>query len=421
MFCHRSWIKVFFFNSFISCFFLLSIIHIYVVNGSITFIDLKLLSSITELWNSVDLKTWPEIDLVNFSTQLHIIESNKATNNIIPQSLAHYAHVPEFVQFLKNSANNNTLIEHAWFSSIEVTHTNMTLLLYDDFVSNFYIYINVICFVIVLLYLTVKLAAAPFHFWSLDIYSGTPFFTFFYLQILPKIVLLFMLITFMYVYFSAFNPIWNFVLTILSVCSISVGALGAVFQLKIKRFFIYSTINNLGFLLLTLTNFFFNDLVTFLFYALFYFSTMLGLMLIFTNLQSINSKNEILDWIALTNLRTQHPALCFILTTFLFSLGGIPPLVGFFNKFLIYSTLTTLDEIFIFVVSLSSTIVSIFYYFRIIKLLYFTKTNNYIFYKPFSKKITLLISSIFLFQFVLIFNSYTILIFVERVALTFLL
>ncbi|KIM35148.1 hypothetical protein M413DRAFT_432827 [Hebeloma cylindrosporum] len=230
-----------------------------------------------------------------------------------------------------------------------------------------------------------KIAAAPLHNWSPDVYDGTPTIVTMYLTILPKIAIFMFLLEItthfgishgplnigsfeIYTSFLVESSIYKLLL-ITSISSLIIGSVLGLSQVKIKRLLAYSTISHIGFILLALLINTEQSIDSFLFYILQYTITNLNLFLIIlalTYTHKMNNLNYISD---LKNLFFSNPLLSLCLCVCLFSMAGIPPLIGFFSKqFVLYAAIQNgfyLTAILAIIVS----VISASYYLKIVKLL----------------------------------------------------
>lgn len=218
-------------------------------------------------------------------------------------------------------------------------------------------------FIFIIISFLFKLSIAPFHFWTPDVYQGalypiTAFFTIF-----PKFVIAtFLFKLYLYVLYA---PYLNYLFMFCGLLSVFIGSMGALTQYNIKRLFAYSTISNAGFLIILIAMGTPLSSQYFFFYILTYLIANLGL---FTLLIQLNTSNMLgLKSI----LVTTGPIYAILLSLPVLSLAGLPPLVGFLAKYLtIYLTFSS-DLIFIAVILLGFSILSLFYYLRFVHYIYF--------------------------------------------------
>jgi NADH-ubiquinone oxidoreductase chain 2 len=233
-----------------------------------------------------------------------------------------------------------------------------------------------------------KIAAAPLHNWSPDVYDEVPTIVTTWLTIIPKMSILFLLLELqvnLYHYsqislLTSDSVIKN-ILLISSLLSLIIGSLLGLSQIKIKRLLAYSTISHIGFILLALAINTEQSIDSFIFYILQYTITNLNIFLIILALsykqnkinttKEINETNKDINYIyQFKGLFSNNPLLCISLAICLFSMAGIPPLIGFFSKqFVLYSALQN-GYYFISIIAILVSIISASYYLQIIKNMY---------------------------------------------------
>nr|YP_009515589.1 NADH dehydrogenase subunit 2 [Sirodotia delicatula]AVK39591.1 NADH dehydrogenase subunit 2 [Sirodotia delicatula] len=222
-----------------------------------------------------------------------------------------------------------------------------------------------------------KMSAAPFHVWSPDVYEGAPTTTTAFFSILPKLVLLSLSLRFCFLYFYDFFYLWQNIILFCTYLSILIGTFSAFKQTKFKRFLAYSSINHVGFILLGFSTGELEGTFAVLFYVITYIILMLGTFLFLTSLRYyyFPEHHQIRYIKDLFLLSEVNPALAASLSLLLFSMAGIPPLLGFFSK--IFILLPSLQNstygLSIFAVLMSC--ISCFYYIRLIKIMYFDKIS----------------------------------------------
>lgn len=221
-----------------------------------------------------------------------------------------------------------------------------------------------------------KLGVAPFHFWIPGIYENAPNLITLVFLTLPKFVFFCLFIKFFYFLFYSFNSMFILLFASCIILSFFFGSLGAINQFKIKKFMAYSAITNSGFILLGFYTFSFEGLVTSFIYLIIYLILTFTLLYFFISFIPYKSTKISLQNLTFFNYKSflfLNPWILFFLSFNLFSMGGIPPLSGFFSKFLLFNVLFDNNNFNLLVISLLFSLIIIFYYIRIIKLLIFTK------------------------------------------------
>ncbi len=249
--------------------------------------------------------------------------------------------------------------------------------------------------VFILVGLAFKISAVPFHMWAPDVYEGSPTSVTLFFSILPKIAALSVFIRFLYIPFFDLINQWQTIIIFLSIASMIFGGVAAIAQKNLKRLVAYSSIGHMGYALAGLstgTNYGIQSSIT---YISIYLIMNLAL---FSCLFMMRIQNKYYENVEdLSGISKHHPLLSFAFLIILFSLAGIPPLAGFFAKFYIFMAVIEQSMYFLAIIGLLATVVSAFYYLRIIKVIYFDpekikydKDHNV------GLKLTLVISTFFL-------------------------
>tara|TARA_B100000965_G_scaffold143966_1_gene119910 strand:- start:612 stop:2021 length:1410 start_codon:yes stop_codon:yes gene_type:complete len=228
--------------------------------------------------------------------------------------------------------------------------------------------------VFIIVGLAFKVSAVPFHMWTPDVYEGSPTSVTVFFALIPKIAAFSIFIRFMYVPFVNMIDQWQLIIVFLAIGSMILGAVAAIGQNNIKRLMAYSSIGHIGYALAGLstgTNAGVQSTIIYLVIYLFMNLSVFGC--IFMMKREDNFLENIND---LSGLSKNHPllALCFLIS--LFSLAGIPPLAGFFAKFYIFMSVIESKMYALAIIGLLTTVISAFYYLRIIKIIYFDKPKK---------------------------------------------
>ncbi len=228
---------------------------------------------------------------------------------------------------------------------------------------------------LVLTALFFKLSAVPFHMWTPDVYQGAPIFVTTFIATAPKVAAVFGLIRMVGYAFEPVASQFQSVIIVTSGLSLVVGAVMAVRQNSILRMIAYSTITHIGYVLLGIvanigvSNFAVAE------YMLVYSITSFGLLTAIGAMTRNHNRLNSLDDLA--GLAKSHPKLAVIITIFMLSMAGIPPLAGFFIKFGILKMAIQADFTVLAVIAILASAVSAFYYLRVIKVMYFdTPVDN---------------------------------------------
>lgn len=257
-----------------------------------------------------------------------------------------------------------------------------------------------VALLLVLFSIFFKLSIAPFHIWTPDVYQGAPLFTTIILSTFSKFVFSLFLLKFFTTYNIVKPIIWyipwfNQLLHGVSFFSIIIGSIGALAQTSLKRIFAYSTITHIGFIILTLSQGSYSSQVVFLAYLFIYIFLSLNFFTIILSVKEQVSFKPLRFLNQLPTLFTFNPILAFCLLLNLFSLAGIPPVIGFWIKYLVFQELILNSSTFFYffvLVFIILTSISTFYYIRLIKIIFFDNPINFNFYYPLSRTTSLIIS-----------------------------
>tara|TARA_B100001057_G_scaffold496093_1_gene596682 strand:- start:301 stop:1650 length:1350 start_codon:yes stop_codon:yes gene_type:complete len=257
---------------------------------------------------------------------------------------------------------------------------------------------TVFAMVFILVGLAFKVSAVPFHMWTPDVYEGAPTSVTSFFAVVPKIAGIAVFIRFMQIPFSQIVDQWQPILVFISLASMILGAVAAIGQSNIKRLIAYSSIGHIGFVLAgisTSTTLGYSSSVT---YISIYVVMNLGMFACIFSMKRDGKYCENLN--DLSGISKQHPILSISLLVILFSLAGIPPLAGFFAKFYIFISVIESKMYTLAIVGLLSTVISAFYYLRIVKIIYFEETDKSLDQiKNLGISTTLLLSSLILVTF----------------------
>lgn len=255
----------------------------------------------------------------------------------------------------------------------------------------------------VFLSLLIKLAVAPFHIWSLEVYEGSPIISTFFFAVITKLSFFVFLVRISYALTPMYNDTCQFYAILIAILSVFVGSFGGLRQRKLKTLLAYSSISHMGYALLAYSAGSRFGVEMLIFYLIIYILSGLSIwfVVLATRLgqtrYSDKSKKELGD---LALLRKSNPALALCLTFSMFSIAGIPPLVGFFVKIGVFLSVLHSKYYFIAILIVLCSVASTFYYIRIIKILYFDNllVGN-LYYPLLSVKTILCSMSVFLLLF----------------------
>ncbi|MGY4396362.1 NADH-quinone oxidoreductase subunit N [Sphingomonas sp. UYAg733] len=218
--------------------------------------------------------------------------------------------------------------------------------------------------------LAFKISAVPFHMWTPDVYEGAPTPVTAFFASAPKVAAMAMAVR---VAVEAMGPAtdqWRQIVIFAALASIILGAVAAIGQSNIKRLLAYSSINNVGFALVGLAAGTEAGVASVLFYLTIYVAMTLGSFLVV--LQMRDASGQSVETIAsLAGLSQTRPGLALALATFMLSLAGIPPLLGFNAKLAVFNAAVGAGLYPLAVVGFVASVIGAYYYLRVVKVMYF--------------------------------------------------
>ncbi len=232
-----------------------------------------------------------------------------------------------------------------------------------------------IAFVMIMAGLGFKLALAPFHGWAPDVYQGAPTPVAGWISTAPKAATLVILLRL----FAATSPVaeqtkWMAVAAVLSVLSMVIGNFVAIAQRDLKRMLAYSGIAHVGYMMLAVRTVREEAVAAIALYAVTYALMNIGAFGVLSLLKKNQNDPHTLDDIAGMGFR--HPFAGLALTVFMLSLAGIPPTAGFISKFYVFKVAIDAGDIGLAVVGICTSIVSVYYYLRVVYYLYMKEADE---------------------------------------------
>ena len=222
--------------------------------------------------------------------------------------------------------------------------------------------------------LAFKVSAVPFHMWTPDVYEGAPTPVTAFFALAPKVAAIALAVRFLIVGFGDISFDWQQIIIFLSIASMVFASFAAIAQNNIKRLMAYSSIGHVGYALIGLACGTFQGTSSLVIYLSIYLIMNIG---VFSFILSMKNKGEYFENISdLSGLYKVHPYYSVVITIFMFSLAGIPPLAGFFGKFYIFIAAIESNLLLLAVVGILASVIGAFYYLRIIKVIYFDETKN---------------------------------------------
>lgn len=214
-----------------------------------------------------------------------------------------------------------------------------------------------------------KISAAPFHMWTPDVYEGSPTPVTGFFAAAPKFAAMCLIARICVGPFGGIEDQWQQVVIVFAVLSMFVGAIGALAQTNIKRLMAYSSIANMGYALVPLAAGGEAGLKGMLIFMSIYVISVVG---IFACILQMRIRNGMVEQISdLSGLSKSNKGLAVVLSMFMFSVMGIPPLLGFFGKWFAFMPAVEAGLIWLVVLALIASVIGAFYYLRIIKSMWF--------------------------------------------------
>jgi NADH-ubiquinone oxidoreductase chain 2 len=293
-----------------------------------------------------------------------------------------------------NTNLENIFVINSISSNFFITDSGVDNILFE-YIFTQYTYIQ-IAFLIISVGFLFKISAAPFHFWSPDVYNAVPTIVTTFIAIIPKISILVLFYNFIN-YITGVDLSWSNNIIISVILSLIVGSVLGLTQYKIKRLFAYSTISHLGFILLGLCINNIESSKAFFFYLIQYSISNLNAFIILISIgytlyfytSKINIKDSInspIQYISqLKGYFYINPIISISLIITLFSFVGIPPMIGFFAKQMILNIAISQGYIFTSIIAIITSVISAVYYLMIVR--------NLFFFNPELKKNNLLLSN----------------------------
>lgn len=218
-----------------------------------------------------------------------------------------------------------------------------------------------------------KISLVPFHLWTADVYEGAPSTVTAYLSVISKGSAAFVLMTILIKVFAPMVEQWQEVLYWVIIASITIANLFALRQQNLKRLMAFSSISQAGYIMLGVISGSAQGMTSLVYYVLIYMFANLAVFTVITIVALRAGKFTLEDY---NGLYTTNPKLAFLMTLALFSLAGIPPFTGFFSKFFIFAAAFEGGFHLLVFIALINTIISLYYYLKIVKAMYINKSDE---------------------------------------------
>jgi NADH-quinone oxidoreductase subunit N len=227
--------------------------------------------------------------------------------------------------------------------------------------------LQVFSFILLLAGFAFKISAVPFHLWTADVYEGSPVAVTSYLSVISKGAILFVMVS---VFYNVFTPIadsWYNMIFLISVATMVIGNLFALRQRNMKRFLAFSSIAQIGFILVGLSSQSTAGSSSVIFFILVYIFSNLGAFGVISLVSAITGKEDMDDY---RGFYKTNPVLSWVLAISLFSLAGVPPMAGFFGKFFLLFAGAGKGNYSLIIIAALNMVVSLYYYLKVIKIMF---------------------------------------------------
>ncbi len=218
-----------------------------------------------------------------------------------------------------------------------------------------------------------KLSIVPFHLWTADVYEGAPMAATSFLSVISKGAVAFIFMATLYKVFQPMHELWYNMVMILSIATMIIGNLFALRQQNIKRFLAFSSIAQVGFILVGISSNSIEGMTSVVYFILIYVFSNLAAFGVAAAISSQTNKENIDDY---KGLYQTNPFLSWVLALALFSLAGIPPTAGFFGKLFLLTAGASKGSYFFITIAALNMIISLFYYLRVVRAVFMEKNEQ---------------------------------------------
>lgn len=234
-------------------------------------------------------------------------------------------------------------------------------------------YLSILALVFFLSGLGFKISLVPFHLWTADVYEGAPLAVTAYFSVVSKGAALFTLMLVLYFVFGNQTEIWSLALYFLAIITMVVGNLFALRQKNLKRFLAFSSITQVGFLMLGFMNSEAMGMSTIVYFMLIYALSNLAVFGVLSMIFYATGKENMDD---LNGFYKTNPHLSLVMLVSLFSLAGIPPVAGFFGKFFLFTAAASDGQYFLVLIAVLNATLSLYYYLLVVKAMFINKSDS---------------------------------------------
>jgi NADH-quinone oxidoreductase subunit N len=212
-----------------------------------------------------------------------------------------------------------------------------------------------------------KISVVPFHLWTADVYEGAPVAVTSFLSVVSKAAILFVFVSVLYSVFRPMAETWYKMIFLLSLLTIITGNLFAIRQENFKRFLAFSSIAQVGFILIGISGSSQEGTSSVVYFVLVYVFSNLAAFGVVSLVSAVTGKESISDY---KGFYKTNPVLTWILALALFSLAGVPPTAGFFGKFFLLLAGAGKGNYLLIAIAALNMVISFYYYLRIIRVMF---------------------------------------------------
>ncbi len=218
-----------------------------------------------------------------------------------------------------------------------------------------------------------KISAVPFHLWTADVYEGSPVAVTSFLSVISKAAVLFTLVNILYKVFTPLASSWYLILMVLTAATILIGNLFALRQDNFKRFLAFSSIAQVGFILIGISSSSQAGMASLIYFVLIYIFSNLAAFGVVSVVSALTGKENISDF---KGFYKTNPMLSWVLTIALFSLAGVPPTAGFFGKLFLLMAGAAKGNYGIIIFAALNMVISFYYYLSVVKAIFMDENST---------------------------------------------
>jgi len=253
--------------------------------------------------------------------------------------------------------------------SFDLSEIAIIVKAHPESISNIF-YVGIL---LMLVAMSFKVSAVPFHFWAPDVYQGAPTQVTAFMATIVKTAAFAAFLKLFYSAFAEVNQVWMNIIWVIAAITLLIGNITAVQQTNVKRMLAYSSIAHAGYMLMALLAQDQYSKGSILFYTLAY---SVGSIATFGIVSIVTSSKRKDDVESFNGLAKSSPLLAGVMTIAVLSLAGIPPTAGFFAKYYIFTSAFFAGNVGLVIIAIIASLIGVYYYFRIIIAMFFKESNE---------------------------------------------